>query len=211
MPDLDVLDRLLADRWSCRGFTEEPVDPATIERLLLAAQRSPSWCNTQPWRVVVTSGDEPEKLRDAIAADNRIGSDIPFPQAYEGVYAARRRESGWQLYEAVGIAKGDRAASAVQMMKNFEFFGAPHVAIVSTTAVDGGAAADDGVGPAVVGGSGRSDGPTPASTWLVSGEPITDRLPALSLQGGPDRPTYSGTTPMQACRARAWFGPEFRA
>lgn len=134
MPDIDVLDRLLADRWSCRGFTEEPVDAATIERLLLAAQRSPSWCNTQPWHVVVISGDETERLRDAIAADNRIGSDIPFPQAYEGVYAERRRESGWQLYEAVGIAKGDRAASAVQTMKNFEFFGAPHVAIVSTTA-----------------------------------------------------------------------------
>ena len=66
MPDIDVLDRLLADRWSCRGFTEEPVDPATIERLLLAAQRSPSWCNTQPWHVVVISGDETERLRDAM-------------------------------------------------------------------------------------------------------------------------------------------------
>jgi nitroreductase len=38
------------------------------------------------------------------------------------------------LYEAVGVAPGDRAASAAQAMRNFELFGAPHLAIVT---VDG--------------------------------------------------------------------------
>ncbi|MDR6117728.1 nitroreductase [Aeromicrobium sp. SORGH_AS981] len=130
---IDVLEGLLADRWSCRGYTDEQVDTATIERLLAAAQRTPSWCNTQPWHVVVTAGGETERLKQAMADDERFGPDLEFPPSYEGVYAERRRESGWQLYEAVGVVKGDRAGSAAQTMRNFEFFGAPHVAIVTTT------------------------------------------------------------------------------
>ncbi|WP_375001546.1 nitroreductase [Aeromicrobium sp. CTD01-1L150] len=129
-----VLQRLLEERWSCRGYTEEPVAPEVLERLLTMAGRSPSWCNTQPWHVEVTSGDATVRLREAMAADERFGPDIEFPASYEGVYAERRRESGWQLYEAVGVEKGDRAGSAEQMMRNFEFFGAPHVAIISTSA-----------------------------------------------------------------------------
>jgi nitroreductase len=47
------------------------------------------------------------------------------------VHRDRRRASGWQLYEAVGIERGDREASARQSAKNFELFGAPHVAIIT--------------------------------------------------------------------------------
>ena len=36
------------------------------------------------------------------------------------------------LYSSVGIEHGDRAGSAAQTMKNFELFGAPHVAIITT-------------------------------------------------------------------------------
>ncbi|MGJ9411851.1 nitroreductase [Aeromicrobium sp. CF4.19] len=130
----DVLEQVLGERWSCRGYTDEPVAPQTLDRLLTMAGRTPSWCNTQPWNVEVTSGEATVRLKEAMAADERFGPDIDFPASYDGVYAERRRESGWQLYEAVGVAKGDRAGSAAQTMRNFEFFGAPHVAIISTTA-----------------------------------------------------------------------------
>ncbi|GAC61519.1 putative nitroreductase [Gordonia sihwensis NBRC 108236] len=58
-PDEDgrVLEALLDSRWSCRGYQEgRQVPRADIERLLSIAQRSPSWCNTQPWQVIVTRG-----------------------------------------------------------------------------------------------------------------------------------------------------------
>ncbi len=127
--DFAVLDRLLTARRSCRGFLPDQVDATTIERLLAAAQRTPSWCNTQPWQVEVTTGDATERLRTAFASPPG-GPDIDFPPGYEGVYQERRREVGWQLYEAVGVAKGDREASAREMLRNFTFFDAPHVAIV---------------------------------------------------------------------------------
>ena len=135
MSDEKVLERLLTDRWSCRGFTDESVPRDVIERLLTIAQRTPSWCNTQPWQLVITSGEETTKLREALLQSfDWAGSDFEFPVSYNGVYRERRRESGWQLYEAVGVEKGDREASALQMLRNFEFFGAPHVAILTTDA-----------------------------------------------------------------------------
>lgn len=130
-----VLERLLTDRWSCRGFTDQPVPRDVIERLLTIAQRTASWCNTQPWNLVITSGEETTKLREALLGSfGWSGSDFDFPAGYNGVYRERRRESGWQLYDAVGIEKGDREASGLQMLRNFEFFGAPHVAILTTDA-----------------------------------------------------------------------------
>jgi nitroreductase len=58
--------------------------------------------------------------------------DFPFPREYRGVYLERRRESGFQLYNSLGIVRGDKAAYAKQALENFNFFGAPHVAIVHT-------------------------------------------------------------------------------
>lgn len=131
-----ALERLLAARWSCRAFRPEPVAREEILRILDLARRSPSWCNTQPWHVHVTSGAETERfraaLRSAIAEGLQQSPDIAFPEAYEGVYRERRQISGRQLYSSLGIEKGDRIASGRQMLRNFELFDAPHVAIVTT-------------------------------------------------------------------------------
>lgn len=134
-PDAEALERLYAARFSCRGFLPEPVPRETIARILAIAQRTASWCNTQPWQVIVTSGAATERFRQALLADGAgSGRDIEPEPVYEGVHQQRRRECGFQLYESVGIARGDRAASARQARQNLHLFGAPHVAIVSTDA-----------------------------------------------------------------------------
>lgn len=107
-----------------------------MERILNAAQRTPSWCNSQPWQVIVTVGEGTEKLRQALTDAARSGApssaDFAFPREYRGVYDQRRKESGFQLYNALGIPRGDKAAYGKQMLENFRFFGAPHVAIITT-------------------------------------------------------------------------------
>ena len=134
---IDVLEGLLAARYSCRAFKPDAVPRAVIERIVRAAQRTASWCNSQPWHVTIVSGSETERFRkvmyDTAASGAEAAPDFPWPREYLGVYLARRRESGFQLYDAVGIAKGDKAAGARQALENFKFFGAPHVAIVTTT------------------------------------------------------------------------------
>jgi nitroreductase len=134
---IDVLEQLLASRYSCRAYKPEPVPRAIIERVLLAAQRTASWCNSQPWQIVIVSGAEKEKFRkvmvEAATSGEGEATDFPWPREYVGVYLERRRESGFQLYNTLGIARGDKAAYARQGLENFNFFGAPHVAIITTT------------------------------------------------------------------------------
>ena len=137
-----MLEQLLSERWSCRAFEDREVPRAVIERLLTLAQRSASWCNTQPWQVIVTAGGGTERFRSALTAHVREGGqdvdpDFGQPGEYHGVYRQRRRTTGWQLYGAVGVQRGDRAASAEQSFQNFRLFGAPHVAIITTDASQG--------------------------------------------------------------------------
>jgi len=135
-----TLRRLLEERYSCRAFLPRQVDTATITRILETAQRTPSWCNSQPWNVVITRGAGTERFREAIlehAPGRTPEPDFAFPREYRGVYLARRRKCGFQLYDSVGIARGDREAAARQALENFRLFGAPHAMIVSTDAALG--------------------------------------------------------------------------
>ncbi|NOX73657.1 MAG: nitroreductase [Alphaproteobacteria bacterium] len=135
--DIEQFQALLRARHSCRGFLPKAVPDQVIKDIVKTAQLVPSWCNAQPWQVIVTRGAETEAFRGVMKQAMETASlnpDIPFPQHYEGVYRDRRSACGWQLYEATGVAKGDREASARQMARNFDLFGAPHVAIITTEA-----------------------------------------------------------------------------
>ncbi|HEV2153829.1 nitroreductase [Bradyrhizobium sp.] len=133
---IGVLEELLNERYSVRAFLPREVDRATIEHVLTTAQRTASWCNSQPWQVIIASGEAKERFRQSIykEASGGLGDDYDFtpPREYVGVYLDRRRESGFQLYNTLGIPRGDRSGYAKQALENYNFFGAPHVAIIHT-------------------------------------------------------------------------------
>ncbi|WP_299282403.1 nitroreductase [uncultured Tateyamaria sp.] len=134
MSDLETLQALLEARFSCRAYRSDPVEDEVIRAIVDAARHVPSWCNAQPWQLLITRGEATDTFRDALyaTAQSTVPTpDLPWPEGYPGIYGDRRRACGFQLYDAVGIAKGDRAASAMQMMENYRLFGAPHVAIVT--------------------------------------------------------------------------------
>lgn len=132
----DTLQALLDARHSCRAFLPKLVPRETIARIAAIAQRTASWCNAQPWQIAVTSGEATERFRQAMteaaASDRPANPDFTWPREYQGVYGDRRRTCGFALYASVGVARGDRVASARQTKENFRLFGAPHVAIVTT-------------------------------------------------------------------------------
>ncbi|MCG6902930.1 MAG: nitroreductase [Rhodobacter sp.] len=137
MTQIETLAALLHARHSCRAYLPDPLPDPLIEQIVTTAQAVPSWCNAQPWQVIVTRAAETDRLRDALFRHAESGDhapDIAFPTRYCGAYRDRRRTCGWALYEAVSIEKGDRAASGAQMMENFRFFGAPHFALITTEA-----------------------------------------------------------------------------
>lgn len=135
---LPALRQLLDGRYSCRAFEPEPLDRRVIEGILAAAQRTPSWCNTQPWQVTIVSGAALGKLSAALYARAAEGAapapDFPFPEAYRGVYRERRKVCGVQLYQALGIGRDDRTRAKEQSLENFRCFGAPHAAFITSDA-----------------------------------------------------------------------------
>ena len=134
-----VLEQLLEERYSCRGYLPQPVPRETIEAILRIAQRTASWCNSQSWQLHVAGDAATQRLREALLAhvkSHESKPDLDWPQ-YQGVYLQRRRECGFQLYQATGVARGDTEAANRQRDENFRFFGAPHVALVTTDAALG--------------------------------------------------------------------------
>ena len=132
---LEDLDKLMNHRFSCRGFLKKEVDQKFINQIIETAQKVPSWCNSQPWQVILLRRETRELLSEKLVGSADQGyetPDIDFPKRYAGVYKTRRSTCGWQLYNAVGVQKGDREGASKQMAKNYEFFGAPHVAIITT-------------------------------------------------------------------------------
>ncbi|MEX3316986.1 nitroreductase [Sulfitobacter sp. PS-8MA] len=134
----DAFTALLRARYSCRAFRPDPLPEEMITRIVSAARHVPSWCNAQPWQLTITRGAATERFRDtlldAAGSDTPVAPDLPWPTGYSGAYAQRRRSCGFQLYDAVGIEKSDRAARKAQMLRNFALFDAPHVAIVTSPA-----------------------------------------------------------------------------
>lgn len=131
----DVVQGVFERRFSCRAFLPTPVPDDDIRRMFAMAQRAPSWCNSQAWQVTLVSGEATAAFAAALIEAASAGAthpDIPVPVSYEGVYRDRRRASGFGLYGALGIAQDDMAARTRQMLENFRFFGAPHVAVIST-------------------------------------------------------------------------------
>jgi nitroreductase len=132
----DVLAQLLANRYSCRAFLPQPVEQPVLDRILSMAQRTATWCNTQPWKVFITSGDGTERLRELLYRNASSGvkdkSDLPWPREYCGVYLERRRKTGFSLYTALGIARDDGEGRTRQLLENFRLFGAPHLAVITT-------------------------------------------------------------------------------
>jgi nitroreductase len=124
----------IAARSSVRGFRPDPVPRAELEQVFAAAQRAPSWCNIQPWRVVVTGPATTAKLRErllAAAKGSVPAPDLPFPVDYPEPYKTHRRMCGAALYQAMGVRYDDKAARYEAWLRNFAAFDAPHVAIVA--------------------------------------------------------------------------------
>ena len=114
-------------RMSVRAFLSKKVSNELIKTLLLKASRSPSGGNLQPWKIFIVNG---KSMDDFLEFQEKW--DQPETPAYE-IYPPKLKEPyrtsrfalGEQMYELLGIPREDKDGRISQVMKNFEFFGAP--------------------------------------------------------------------------------------
>lgn len=128
--NFEVFRDIVRSRHSVRSFKPEPVPDAVLQAVLATAQLAPSNCNTQPWLTYVVSGERRDRLAQALrdaAAANRMSMDYPYGARYEGVYRDRQYDAAARLYDAQGIPREAKAQRMQAFMRNYEFFGAPHV------------------------------------------------------------------------------------
>lgn len=121
-------------RHSPRAFLPTPLTDAQIHEVLQDAQSAPSNCNTQPWHVHIASGETKQALTQAMLRNadmGKISPDFSFDYAdFYGEYFTRSQEQAKQYYDVLGIARDDSAQRHEALLRNYAFFGAPHVAFL---------------------------------------------------------------------------------
>lgn len=126
----------ITQRRSVRSYKKEPVTAELIRSIFAQAQQSPSNCNTQPWHVVVVSGDVRDAVAKKMTADLMSGAkpanafkagDADLKDAYR----KRQIACAIALYDSVGVKFEEKDKRMELMSRNWQFFGAPHGAFFS--------------------------------------------------------------------------------
>jgi len=124
------VEQLLQNRVSIRAFLDKKIPEYTLNNIFAHAQLSPSNCNVQPWQICVVSGHSKDALQ-AKFMQTLISGATPNPDfnwlpKYQGVHRERQFGSANALYHSVGIAREDKKARQLAMLRNWQFFDAPY-------------------------------------------------------------------------------------
>ncbi|MFN3164584.1 MAG: nitroreductase [Pseudohongiellaceae bacterium] len=132
-PDISLLDAI-STRRSVRGFLDKPVPPEVLERIFTIAQQAPSNCNVQPWKAYIASGELKDRLRQQMVDNTASGvppnPDYDYRGDFENEYRKRQVECAVALYSEMGIERHDKEGRKYAVLRNFEFFDAPHIAFI---------------------------------------------------------------------------------
>ena len=122
---------LIQSRISTRAFLDTPVAESEIRAILDIAKFAPSGGNLQPWKIHVVTGAARARVTAAVRksiADNpfAVESDLKvYPENLWDPYRSRRFNVGEDMYALLGIERADKAGRVANLLKNFDFFGAP--------------------------------------------------------------------------------------
>ena len=121
----------VTERHSTRAYLDKSVSNDTLRKIFDKARQSPSGSNLQPWQVYILTGDNLQVLLAKIQSSfqkHPLGEPDAYsiyPNDLSDSYKQRRRKCGEDLYTSLGISREDKTGRITQVMKNFEFFGAP--------------------------------------------------------------------------------------
>jgi nitroreductase len=123
------LQEAVLGRRSIRQFLPKPVPDELIKDLIAKSLWSPSWGNTQPWEIVVGTGESlakfKKKNRDAFLEGKSATTDIPMPQAWPDRNKLRYKELGKSVLGALSIPREDQQARIDHFAWMFTLFDAP--------------------------------------------------------------------------------------
>ncbi|OUS06156.1 nitroreductase [Gammaproteobacteria bacterium 42_54_T18] len=123
--------KALKQRRSIRKFLDKKIPEPLMKSIFTTAQLSPSNCNVQPWQSIVVSGNKKEALKEALLIEVTNGTpanpDFDWGIKYQGIHRERQFGAANALYGAMEIAREDKKSRHLALLRNWEFFDAPHV------------------------------------------------------------------------------------
>ena len=126
------VSQVLQQRFSVRAFKDTPVPQEMLEEIFTLARHAPSNCNIQPCQAYVVSGARKDQLKQELVSAVLSGSpanpDFDWDVRYQGIHRERQFGSAYALYGAMGIDRSDKERRQVAMLRNWQFFDAPHAA-----------------------------------------------------------------------------------
>ncbi|MCI5117063.1 MAG: hypothetical protein D3913_03715 [Candidatus Electrothrix sp. LOE1_4_5] len=121
----------ITKRRSIRAFQDKPVSQDLLREIIATACWSPSYKNSQPWQVLVVSGEKKEGLSQMMVdlLDNGTPPepDLPAPESWPEAEQARIDYLMAKRKELTGMDLTDPSVVARAKKANFCFYGAPHV------------------------------------------------------------------------------------
>ena len=132
-PSMSLLEAVY-ERRSVRGFLDKEIPQDVLNRIFEIAQKAPSNCNVQPWKVYVASGELKDKLKQKMVENVTSGvdanPDYPYRSTFENEYRKRQVDCAVALYSSMDIGRDDKEGRMRASLRNFEFFDAPYIAFI---------------------------------------------------------------------------------
>ena len=130
---MDIIDALNT-RFTVRAFKPVPIDRNTLEKVVEAALRAPSWGNTQPWEIYLAGGDVLNRLRNAYIMNlkNCIARtpDLAAPKQWPLLLQKRMEALRSERMETLERVCLDKSELKDLSEMNYHFFHAPVVAYI---------------------------------------------------------------------------------
>ena len=122
---MELFDALLS-RASKRDLLDKPVSKELINKILFASLRAPSWANSQPWEIAVSTGKTSEFIKNSLYGlaknGDAINPDFPFPDSWPKKQESNMFETGKQRFEHIGIERDDTKKRKEFSLANYKFF-----------------------------------------------------------------------------------------
>ncbi len=128
----------ITNRSSKRAYLPKAVDKETQEKILQAAQMTPSGANMQPWiTYAISNADVLKNVGDAVI--EKMNSGVPhdqfiqyYPVKWVAPFKKRRVVTGAGLYKLMEVDRKDNDTRIKMWQDNFRWFGAQTVFFVFT-------------------------------------------------------------------------------
>jgi nitroreductase len=115
---------------SIRGFKKKPVPQELLQKIITTACHSPSYKNSQPWEVMVISGEKKQELSamlvELLDSDTPSSPDLAEPESWPEAEQARINDLFTKRKEITGIDLTAPEIVIKAKKANFRFYGAPH-------------------------------------------------------------------------------------